>query len=122
MPLRYLDFDSVLRIVQSARLGPVRDAGLVLSSLGRPQATVFGQDAYPTLPLKTAALLQSLAGNHALVDGNKRLAWLAMSVFLDINGHDIGLNEDEAYDLMLEVASGLSDVEVIADRLRVRPS
>jgi death-on-curing protein len=122
MAVRYLDFDSVLRIVQSAGLGPVRDAGLVLSSLGRPQATVFGQDAYPSLCLKAAALLQSLAGNDALVDGNKRLAWTAAVVFLDINGHDTGLNEDEAYDLMLEVAGGLSDVEVIAERLKVRPS
>lgn len=119
--MRYLDFDSVLRIVQSAGLGPVRDAGLVLSSLGRPQATVFGKDAYPTLPLKAAALLQSLAGNHALVDGNKRLAWMAAVVFLDINDQDTGLNEDEGYDLMLEVAAGLSDVEVIAGRLRVQP-
>lgn len=121
MAVRYLDFDSILRIVQSAGLGPVRDAGLVLSSLGRPQATVFGEDAYPTVPLKAAALLQSLAGNHALVDGNKRLAWLATTVFLDVSGHDTALNEDEAYDLMLEVAAGLGDVEVIAERLRIVP-
>ena len=55
----------------------VHDVGLLESALGRPRATVFGDDAYPDLHTKAAALLHSLARNHALVDGNKRLAWAA---------------------------------------------
>ena len=53
----------------------VGDYGLIDSALARPRASVFGQGAYPDLHLKVAALLHSLARNHALVDGNKRLAW-----------------------------------------------
>lgn len=89
------------------------------SALSRPQVTIFGADAYPSLPLKAAALLQSIAGNHPLIDGNKRLAWTAAVVFLDINGHEPVLTDDEAYNLMIEVAGGLRDIEVIADRLHV---
>ncbi|EWT06288.1 death-on-curing protein [Intrasporangium chromatireducens Q5-1] len=117
----YLDVESLLILVRQLGVGPVRDIGLLSSALGRAQATVFGEDAYPTLPLKAAALLQSLAGNHALVDGNKRLALNATITFLVLNGYDPGLSQDEAYDLMLEVAAGLSDVEVVAGRLRVQP-
>lgn len=118
---RYLDLDSLLLIVRRLGLGPVRDPGLLASALGRPQVTLFGADAYPSLPLKAAALLQSIAGNHPLVDGNKRLAWTAAVVFLDINGHEPALTDNEAYDLMIEVAAALRDLEVIADRLQVAP-
>ena len=117
----YLDLDSLLILARQMGVGPVRDVGLLSSALGRAQATVFGADAYPSLALKAAALLQSLTGNHALVDGNKRLALNATITFLAINGHAPGLSHDEAYDLMLEVASGLREVEVIAERLRVVP-
>lgn len=118
---KYLDLDSILLIIGRLGVGPVRDAGLLASALGRPGVTLFGDGAYPTMPLKAAALLQSIAGNHPLVDGNKRLAWTAAVVFLDINDLEPALSQDEVYDLMLEVAAGLSDVEVIAERLRVVP-
>lgn len=117
----YLDLESLLILARQLGAGPVRDPGLLSSALGRSQATIFGAEAYPTLALKAAALLQSLAGNHALVDGNKRLALNATITFLKLNGHTIGLTQDEAYDLMLEVASGLKEVEVIAKRLKVVP-
>jgi death on curing protein len=76
-------------------------------------------DAYPTLALKGAALLHSIAGNHALVDGNKRLAWLATAVFLDLNGHRPDLTSDAAFDLVMDVAEGKADVEEIANRLKI---
>lgn len=79
----------------------------------------FGEDAYPTLSLKAAALLDSLARNHALVDGNKRIAWLAAVVFLDLNGSASGVSDDAAFDLVMDVAEGVADVPEIADRLRV---
>jgi death-on-curing protein len=117
--VRFLDLDSLLSLVKTLGVGPVRDVGLLASALGRPQARVFGEDAYPSMELKAAALMQSVAGNHALVDGNKRLAWLSTVVFLDINGWEPDLTQDEAFDLVVEVAAGLRDVEVIAARLRV---
>jgi death-on-curing protein len=96
----------------------VRDVGLLESALARPQTTVFGEDAYPTLHLKAAALLHSLARNHALVDGNKRLAWAATAVFLGINGHRVVACQDDVVDFVLSVASGeLTDVDKIAEVL-----
>lgn len=114
----YLDLDDLLHIAD--RVLPtvqVRDAGLLESALARPRATAFGADAYPELPVKAAALLHSLARNHALVDGNKRLALAAVVAFLGINGQRLTLTNDEAYDLVVAVASGeLDDPDAIAKR------
>ncbi|WP_280456454.1 type II toxin-antitoxin system death-on-curing family toxin [Nocardia carnea] len=98
----------------------VRDPGLLESATARPRATVFGADAYPSLWDKAAALLHSIAKNHPLIDGNKRLAIAAGAIFLARNGVDIdGLNEDLAYDLMIAVAAGeLEEVADIAEQLR----
>ena len=98
---------------------PVRDLGLLGSALARPQATAFGLDAYESLEEKSGALLHSLARNHALVDGNKRLALAATIAFLGLNGLRLTLTNDQAYTLVIEVASGLlDDVADIAARLR----
>ncbi len=91
----------------------LRDAGLLASAAGRPRVTVFGKDAYPTFEDKAAALLHSLVGNHALEDGNKRLAWSAARVFCLLNGRDLTYTVDEAEDLMLSAASGQLDVPQI---------
>lgn len=118
--IRYLSLENLLRIADAAVDGDVvvRDIGLLESALGRPRATVFGADAYPSLHLKAAALLHSLARNHALVDGNKRLAWAGTAVFLGINGHRVVTGQDEVVDLVLAVASGaLDDLEKIAAHL-----
>jgi death-on-curing protein len=118
--IRYLSLEDLLRIADAAVEGDVivRDIGLLESALGRPRATVFGADAYPSLHLKAAALLHSLARNHALVDGNKRLAWAAAAVFLGINGHRVVTGQDEVVDLVLAVAAGtLDDLEKIAAEL-----
>jgi death-on-curing protein len=96
----------------------VRDLGLLESALARPQASAFGEDAYPTIHEKAAALLHSVARNHALVDGNKRLALAASIAFYGINGMRLTLTNDEAYDLVIGVASGkLDDVRTIASVL-----
>ena len=100
-------------------VGPVRDVGLLDSAAARSPSSAFGQDAYPTLALKTAALLESVVRNHALVDGNKRLGWLAAMVFLDLNGHAVDVSDDAAFDLVIEIASGRPDLDDIATRLRV---
>jgi death-on-curing protein len=92
---------------------------LLESALARPQASAFGADAYVSLEDKAAALLHSLARNHALVDGNKRLALAATIAFLGINGRRLILSNDEAYTLIVDVAMGqLDDVLGIAERLR----
>ena len=114
----YLDLDDILGLVRALGVGSVRDLGLLDSAVARPRSSAFGEDAYPTLSLKAAALLHSLANNHALVDGNKRLAWLATVVFLDINGSAPGLDDNEAFDLVWEIAGTSIDVEGIARRLR----
>jgi death-on-curing protein len=97
----------------------VRDHGLLQSALARPQASAFGGDAYPSLQEKAAALLHSLAGNHALVDGNKRLALAATIAFLGINGRRLTLTNDEAYELVMEVAAGqLHEIAELAGKIR----
>jgi death on curing protein len=117
---RYLSLEDLLRIADAA-VGAevlVRDAGLLESALGRPRATVFGEDAYPDVHTKAAALLHSLARNHALVDGNKRLAWAATAVFLGINGHRVVTSNDHVVELVLAVAAGeLTEVAAMAERL-----
>ena len=79
----YLSLEDLLDLVNALGAGPIRDLGLLDSASHRPQASLFGREAYPTLAGKAAALLHSVAGNHALVDGSKRLALLATAVFLN---------------------------------------
>jgi death-on-curing protein len=115
----YLDLEDLLYVAQRT-LGEVqlRDVGLLESAVARPQATAFGKDAYPTVHTKAAALLHSVAGNHALVDGNKRLALAAVIAFYGLNGRRLTLTNDEAYDLVDAVAAGdLNEVAPIAKRL-----
>ena len=92
----------------------MRDLGLVDSALHRPAVTLWGRDAYTTIDEKAAALLDSLVRNHPLVDGNKRLGWLATLVFLDINGHWIEAPDDNAYQLVIAVAAGELSLEEVA--------
>jgi death-on-curing protein len=118
--VEYLDLEDALRLVRALDAGPVRDVGLLDSAMARARSSAFGEDAYPTLPLKAAALLHSLARNHSLVDGSKRLAWLATVVFLDLNGEEPVLTDDAAFALVMEVSQGLLDVAEIVDRLDLR--
>jgi death-on-curing protein len=118
MTFRYLEIENVLRL--AARLGePLpRDLGLVASAVGRPQTTVFGADAYPDVHSKAAALMHSLARNHAFVDGNKRIGWLSAGAFYWINGLLLDAPDDPAYDLVIAVATGTVEVADIAERLQ----
>jgi len=115
----YLSLEDLLDLVNVLEAGPVRDLGLLDSACHRPQASLFGQEAYPTLAGKAAAIMHSLAGNHALVDGNKRLALLAIVVFLRINGYVLDLTDDEAFDLTMSVAEGQLNAETICNQLRL---
>lgn len=117
----YLTLDDVLAAAEAhlGRPADVGDYGLLESAIARPQSTVFGEDAYPVLHEKAAALLQSLATNHALIDGNKRTAFVATALFYEFNGHRIPAEaEDELFDLVIAVATRqLDTVQKIAERL-----
>ena len=114
---RHLSLEDVLYL--AARLGEPtpRDAGLVVSAVARPRASAFGEDAYPDLHTKAAALLHSLAPKHAFVDGNKRVSWLAAGAFYWTNGWQLEAPEDPAYDLVISAATGDLDVPEIAATL-----
>ena len=123
MTVRFLALEDVLALARRVGEPRPRDVGLVASAVARPQTSVFGEDAYPDLHTKAAALLHSLARNHAFVDGNKRVAWLAAGAFYWINGMLLDAPEDPAYDLVIAVATGEVDVPQIAGTLApwVRP-
>jgi death-on-curing protein len=115
----FLDLDDLLHVARRT-LGDVeiRDVGLLESASARPRFTTFGEDAYPSIQMKAAAQLHSIARNHPLVDGNKRLALAATIAFYGLNGLRLTLSNDEAYELIMAVAAGeLDDVEQIAHRL-----
>jgi len=119
-PVEYLDLDDLVDLAERlfGPAPPFRDVGLLGSAVARPQTTAFGADAYPDLWAKAAALLLSIVKNHALVDGNKRLGWLATAVFLDINGIDISVaSNDDVYELVMDVAAGSHTVAEVAEEL-----
>ncbi|MFF5716014.1 type II toxin-antitoxin system death-on-curing family toxin [Streptomyces buecherae] len=119
----YLTAEDVLAIAEIACAEMevvVRDAGLLESAVHRPAAAMFGQEAYPELLDKAAALLQSLAINHPLFDGNKRTAWISCVSFLAMNGVQLRPDIDAAERLVIDVATGAVDeIKVIAEGLRM---
>jgi death-on-curing protein len=117
----YLEFTDLLYLTErvTGATPLVRDAGLLESAAARCRMTVFGADAYPEVEDKAAALLQSIVRNHPLVDGNKRLGFIAMVTFLGINGRRLTMSNDEAHDFVIEVAtSRLTEIADIAARVR----
>ena len=120
-PIEYLDLDDLieLTILLLGDPPPIRDIGLLGSAAARPQTTAFGEDAYPDLWTKSAALLQSILKNHALIDGNKRLGWLATAVFLELNGQTpLKLPNEVVYEFVYAVAAGELAVDEIASLIR----
>lgn len=117
----YLEADEIIKLNAKVLGGTaaLRDRGLLESAAGRPRASAFGEDAYPTLPEKAAALLHSLARNHPFVDGNKRTATLAMMSFLELNQVRPKWDREEALEFIVEVAEGKHDVPAIARWLEV---
>jgi death-on-curing protein len=117
----YLTLPDSLHVAERAICGSpaVRDTGLLEAAVARPRASAFGADAYASLEDKAAALVHSIARNHALVDGNKRLALAATIAFLGVNGRRLTMTNDEAYEFIIEISTGqLDDVPTITERLR----
>ena len=117
MTVEYLQLEDLLQLASDLGDLVVRDLGLLGAASQRPQTTLYGQEAYPGIPEKAAVLLESLTRNHALVDGNMRIGWLAMVVFLDLNGLTLDAPGDDAYDLVLSVSTGALDYSVVARSL-----
>lgn len=112
--MQYLTEDDVLAAYREA-IGEqaLRYAPGLASAVGRPRQSAFGEDAYPTLQLKAAALMQSLAENQPFVDGNKRIAWISGKLFLQIHGFTMRATPDEALDLFMNrVAQGMGVEEL----------
>ena len=118
--VEYLDIADLIHLA-GMLLGdppPIRDMGLLGSAAARPQTTVFGEDAYPDLWAKAAAFLQSLVKSHPLVDGNKRLGWLATAVFLELNGVATGqVANDDVYRFVMRLAAGALSIDDIDEGL-----
>ena len=117
MTVEYLGLEDLLQL--AADLGDlvVRDLGLLEAATQRPRTTLYGQGAYPSIHDKAAVLLESLARNHALVDGNKRIAWLATVVFYELNGITLDAPDDGAYDLVIAVSTGAMEYSATARSL-----
>ena len=113
---QYLDIEDALQVVDGYGIH-IQDIGLLASALARPGTTVLGTDAYPDLALKAAALLDSVARFHPLLDGNKRTAWTLMVSFLWINGCKHDFSTDEGFDLILGVAAGNIGLEQSAQAI-----
>jgi death on curing protein len=92
----------------------VRDQGLLESAIDRPNATFAGEELYPTLYLKAAAILESIVKNHPFVDGNKRTGWASCAALMRFSGFKFTLTEEEAYDFVIRVASSHLELEDIA--------
>jgi death-on-curing protein len=117
----HLDLEDLLAAADAAigRPAEVRDVGILEAAVARTRATAFGEEAYPTLEAKAAALFQSIISGHPLLDGNKRLGWVAFRLFLRDNGMDVRPPGDSAFELVVAVADGsLRDVDAIAARVR----
>ena len=119
--VEYLDVEDLVDLA-CLLLGnppPIRDMGLLGSAAARPQTTVFGEDAYPDIWTKAAALLQSVVKNHPLIDGNKRLGWLSVAVFLELNGVATEhATNDDVYEFVIGIAAGKHTIDEIAEGLR----
>lgn len=117
MSVAYLSLEDLLGLADDLNCFAVRDIGLLDSAAHRPGATAFGEDAYPSIHEKAAVLLESVVRNHPLVDGNKRLGWLATYVCYGLNGYDVIAPDDEAYDLIIALAAGKADFREAAAAL-----
>ncbi|WP_151775125.1 type II toxin-antitoxin system death-on-curing family toxin [Streptomyces abyssomicinicus] len=121
MSVVYLSSENVLEIADAAvddQQVRLRDVGLLESAVHRPSAAMFGEEAYPGLLEKAAALLQSLAVNRPFVDGDKRTAWVSCMVFLAINGVQLRPDIDAGERLVIAVSTGrMEELKDIAQAL-----
>ena len=109
----FLHLDDALRQVDALGFY-VKDPGLLEGALARPRTTVFGEDAYPTISLKAAALMHSVIKNHPMIDGNKRTSWVLMVSFLWINGYKHNMSTEVGFNLTLGIDESQIELEEAA--------
>ena len=115
--MQYLSLEDALQQIAIAGFY-VKDAGLLDSALARPQTSVFGEDAYPTLEVKAAAMTHSVIKNQPMVDGNKRTSWFLLNAFLYINGYLLEMSTEEGLEFTLGVATDQLSLEEAAEKIR----
>lgn len=115
--MEYLTLEDLLALADDLGVPKVRDLGLLDSAAHRPRSSLMGRDAYESVHEKAAVLLESVVRNHPMIDGNKRLGWMAVFVFYGLNGIDLDAPEDDAYDLVIALATGEIGYEEAAARL-----
>ncbi|MCK6685830.1 MAG: type II toxin-antitoxin system death-on-curing family toxin [Thermoanaerobaculia bacterium] len=98
----------------------VRDPAALASAVARPFATFDGEDLYPGLPEKAAALLHSLVCNHPFIDGNKRVGALAAELFLEVNGSELVASDEDFEATVMAVARGEMGIEMLTVWFRQR--
>jgi len=121
----YLSVEQLLRLhrMQFRSFGGgtgLRDRGALEAGAARPQMTFGGEDLYPDLPAKAAALMHSLVMNHPFVDGNKRMGAIAAELLLAVNGYDLQATDDEWVDVTFATAQGKVSPESLAIWIRQR--
>lgn len=127
--MRYLTLSELIyingRVLNNARImsgqQKVRDLGLLEAAVARPSSSAFGEDAYPTLNEKAAALFHSVARNHPFTDGNKRTATVATIFMFTVNGQRIVWQPAEALSMILSVAEGQCDLYALAAWFPLEP-
>lgn len=108
----------LMKRMNDAEQAGVKDHGLLESAVHRPQQSIFGEDAYPTLFDKAAALLESLVKNHCFHNGNKRTAYLVTKSFLMLNGYHLRMERQYAVEFIVDIAKGLYSLEKLAHILK----
>ena len=122
--MRYLSPEQVLfiharLIAETGGEHGIRDLGLLQSAVSRPGAVFEGNELYPDIHSKAAALMESLINNHPFVDGNKRTGITAAAMFLRINNYFLTASNQEVETFVLSIASGEQTVESIMEWLKM---
>ena len=123
--IEYLSLAQILHLHEAqidafGGAGGTRDKGALESAVARPTMTFGGEDLYPDVAAKAAALMHSLVLNHPFVDGNKRVGAAAAEFMALLNGFELKASDDELEDLTLAVAKGEMDIEPLTIWLRQR--
>lgn len=115
--MNFLNLEDALQQIAMAGFH-IKDVGLLDSALARPRASVFGEDAYPSLELKAAAMTHSVIKNHPMVDGNKRTSWFLLNAFLYINGFTLEMSTQQGLDFTLGIATDQLSLDQAAAMIR----